>query len=236
VLSAIDSYTIHDGSETRKGQVSVRIAELSERTGVAVPTIKYYLREGLLPPGESLHRNQASYDDRHVQRLSLIRVLIDTARLSVATIRDLMVEIERPEPNIHHALGAALKSAAGAHPEPPATGDVADAEAEVDALVQRRDWQVSHDAPARRRVAEVVAALRRLGVTRQVDVIDEYAAAIETIADLDLSIVTTTNSADPETMIYRAVIGTILGDALIVGLRRLAQESVSAKLFDSDGS
>jgi DNA-binding transcriptional MerR regulator len=232
VLSAIDSYTIHDGSTTRKGRASVRIAELSERTGVAVPTIKYYLREGLLPPGEAIHRNQARYDDRHVQRLRLIRVLIDTARLPVATIRDLMVEIERPEPNIHHALGAALKSA-GVHPEPPATGDVAVAAAEVDALVERRGWQVAGDAPGRRRVAEVIAALRRLGVTGPIDLVDEYAAAVETIADLDLSTIART---DPETMIYRAVIGTILGDALIAGLRRLAQESVSARLFDSGGS
>ena len=28
------------------------MSELSERTGVPVPTIKYYLREGLLPEGE----------------------------------------------------------------------------------------------------------------------------------------------------------------------------------------
>ena len=30
----------------------MRIAELSQTTGVPVPTIKYYLREGLLPSGE----------------------------------------------------------------------------------------------------------------------------------------------------------------------------------------
>ncbi|WP_346281659.1 MerR family DNA-binding transcriptional regulator, partial [Pseudonocardia sp.] len=30
----------------------MRMAELSARTGVPIPTIKFYLREGLLPPGE----------------------------------------------------------------------------------------------------------------------------------------------------------------------------------------
>ena len=29
----------------------MRISELSTRSGVAVPTIKYYLREGLVPEG-----------------------------------------------------------------------------------------------------------------------------------------------------------------------------------------
>ena len=37
----------------------MRMAELSRRTGVPVPTIKYYLREGLLPPGERTSPNQA---------------------------------------------------------------------------------------------------------------------------------------------------------------------------------
>jgi DNA-binding transcriptional MerR regulator len=41
---------------------SMRIAELSRRSGVSVPTIKYYLREGLLPPGERTSPNQALYN------------------------------------------------------------------------------------------------------------------------------------------------------------------------------
>jgi DNA-binding transcriptional MerR regulator len=206
----------------------VRIAELSERSGVPVPTIKYYLREGLLPAGESIRANQARYDERHLQRLRLIRVLIDVARLPVAAIRDLFADLDRPDPDLHYALGRALKSAPAGAPEPPATGDVATAEREVDDLLRRRGWQVSEEAAARRRVAEVIAALRRLGNTEQVDLIDGYAAAVERIAELDLDMV---RAADPETVVYRAVVGTILGDALIAGLRRLAQESRSAQVF-----
>jgi DNA-binding transcriptional MerR regulator len=204
----------------------VRIAELSDRSGVPVPTIKYYLRKGLLPPGESLRANQSRYDEGHLRRLRLIRVLIDVGRLPVAAIRELFTDLDRPDPDLHHALGRALKSAGDA--EPPAADDVAAAEAEVDALLRRRDWEVSEVAPARRRVAEVIVALRRLGVDRLVDMIDEYAAAVERIAELDLGLV---RDSDPETAVYRAVVGTILGDALIAGLRRLAQESTSARLF-----
>ncbi|GIJ57923.1 MerR family transcriptional regulator [Virgisporangium aurantiacum] len=206
----------------------MRIAELSERSGVPVPTIKYYLREGLLPPGESIRANQARYDERHLQRLRLVRVLIDVGRLPVAAIRDLFADLDRPDPDLHHALGRALKSAPAGGPEPPATGDVATAELEVDDLLRRRGWLVSEEAPARRRVAEVIAALRRLDNAKQVEMIDEYAAAVERIAELDLQLV---QAADPETVVYRAVVGTILGDALLAGLRRLAQESVSDRLF-----
>jgi DNA-binding transcriptional MerR regulator len=206
----------------------VRIAELSERSGVAVPTIKYYLREGLLPPGESIRANQARYDEKHLQRLRLIRVLIDVGRLPVAAIRDLFTDLDQPDPDLHHALGRALKSEPAGAPEPPPTGEVAAAELEVDDLLRRRGWQVSEEAPARRRVAEVIAALRRLDNSKQVDMIDGYAEAVERIAELDLDLV---QAADPETVVYRAVVGTILGDALIAGLRRLAQESLSAQLF-----
>ena len=42
----------------------MRISELSARTGVPVATIKYYLREGLLPEGERTAPTQATYADR----------------------------------------------------------------------------------------------------------------------------------------------------------------------------
>ena len=35
----------------------MRIAELSTRSGTSIPTIKYYLREGLLPAGTATGRN-----------------------------------------------------------------------------------------------------------------------------------------------------------------------------------
>ena len=42
----------------------MRISELSAQTGVPVPTIKYYLREGLLPEGERSAPTQAAYGER----------------------------------------------------------------------------------------------------------------------------------------------------------------------------
>ena len=206
----------------------MRIAELSGRSGVPVPTIKYYLREGLLPPGESTQRNQASYDERHLQRLRLVRVLLDIGRLPIAAIRDLLADLDRPDPDRHYALGRALKSASHQPAAEPADAEVAVAESEVDALIKRRGWRVEGAAPARRQVAEVLAAQRRLGMGAQADLIEGYADAVEAIAALDLRMV---SDCEPDAMLYRAVIGTILGDALIAGLRRLAQEDASARTF-----
>src|SRR4051794_30992013 len=60
---------------------SMRISELSQVSGVPVATIKYYLHEGLLPAGIPTSATSASYDERHVDRLNLIRALVDVGRV-----------------------------------------------------------------------------------------------------------------------------------------------------------
>ncbi|MCE5290009.1 MAG: MerR family transcriptional regulator, partial [Nocardiaceae bacterium] len=57
------------------------MAELAARSGLSVATIKYYLREGLLHPGEAVGQTRTRYDDSHVRRLRLIRALTDVANL-----------------------------------------------------------------------------------------------------------------------------------------------------------
>ena len=64
------------------------MAELSERSGVPVPTIKFYLREGLLPRGEARGATRAAYDVDHVRRLRLIRALVDGAGFGLDRVRE----------------------------------------------------------------------------------------------------------------------------------------------------
>ena len=47
----------------------MRVGELSEAVDLPIPTIKYYLREGLLPAGEVLWSTRSTYDETHVARL-----------------------------------------------------------------------------------------------------------------------------------------------------------------------
>jgi DNA-binding transcriptional MerR regulator len=206
----------------------MRIGELSRTAGVPVPTIKYYLREGLLPPGDLSSPNQASYGPRHVERLRLVRALLEVGRLPIAAIRDVVADLDRPDPDVHHLLGRALKPTAG--PRQEAGQDaLATADRETDDLVARRGWQVGEHAPARRAVAEAIAALHQLGLDAMVERIDGYAEAAERIAALDLGLIG--DSAEPAAMVHDAVVGTIVGDALLAGLRRLAQEDASAHLY-----
>jgi len=202
----------------------MRIAELSRQSDVPVATIKYYLREGLLPQGELTSPNQAHYDERHLRRLRLVRALVEIGRLPIAAIRDLLAGLDTPRPDLHEALGRALAATSGPR------GDIdAAASGEIAALIERRGWAIHPDTPAARAAAEAVAALRALGAGGLVKGIDGYAEAAELIAAQDLALIK--DRQDAETTVLEAVVGTIIGDTLIVALRRMAQESASAAIF-----
>ncbi len=73
----------------------MRLAELSRRAGVPRSTIKFYLRERLLPSGTPQGRNQASYGPQHLERLELIRALREVAGLPLDVIARVAAELDR---------------------------------------------------------------------------------------------------------------------------------------------
>lgn len=73
----------------------MRISELAAESGVAVATIKYYLREGLLPPAERTSATQAAYDARHAERLRVIKAL-QAAGVSIADVRRVVAALDEP--------------------------------------------------------------------------------------------------------------------------------------------
>ncbi|MFF9473644.1 MerR family transcriptional regulator [Streptomyces roseolus] len=86
----------------------MKVSELSRRTGVQVPLIKYYLREGMLPPGRATAANQADYGEDHVRRLRLIRTLIGTRGLSAGATKEILDAITAGEEDLHQVLGIVL--------------------------------------------------------------------------------------------------------------------------------
>src|SRR6476469_3885676 len=85
----------------------MRISELADLTGVSIPTLKYYLREGLLHPGRSQGATRADYDDTHVARVLLVRTLIDVGRLSIDRVREVVTALDLPPESRHLLLGTA---------------------------------------------------------------------------------------------------------------------------------
>jgi DNA-binding transcriptional MerR regulator len=70
----------------------LRIGELAEASGVPVPTIKHYLREGLLPEGVKTSRNMAYYPPELVERIGLIKRLQEERFLPLKAIKAVLDE------------------------------------------------------------------------------------------------------------------------------------------------
>jgi DNA-binding transcriptional MerR regulator len=205
----------------------MRIAELSRHSGVSVATIKYYLREGLLRPGELTRPNQARYNDSHIRRLKLIRALVDVGGLSIAATRDVVASFDTPGESLHDTLGKAQYATTPRRDYHADEQAQAAASREVDELIGRRRWEIKPGSPARRLLAEAISALRELGQDDLLVPLDAYAKAAEQIAALDVDAVL--QRPDVDSMLEGVVVGTIVGDTLLAALRRLAQEDASAR-------
>ncbi len=68
----------------------MRMRELEKKTGVGRETIRFYIREGLLPEPERASANSASYRDEHVTRLRIIKRLQEERFLPLAIIKSLL--------------------------------------------------------------------------------------------------------------------------------------------------
>ncbi len=68
----------------------MRMRELESRSGVGRETIRFYIREGLLPEPARAARNSASYNDAHVARLAVIKRLQEERFLPLAVIRRIL--------------------------------------------------------------------------------------------------------------------------------------------------
>jgi DNA-binding transcriptional MerR regulator len=205
----------------------VRIAELSRQSGVPVGTIKYYVREGLISPGELTSPNQAQYDGGHLRRLKLVRALVEVGELSIAETRDVLASMDAPGKTLHETLGKAHRAVTPSLPREVDEESWAVASRQVEELVRRREWQVEADMPAWRLLTQVLATIHALGQD-DLALLDDYADAAERLAEAEVNCVL--KRPDVESMLEGMVIGVVLGDTLLAALRRLAQADFSCRL------
>ncbi len=70
----------------------LRMKELAAASGVPAPTIKHYLREGLLPEPVKTSRNMAYYPPEFVERIRLIKRLQEERFMPLRAIKSLLDE------------------------------------------------------------------------------------------------------------------------------------------------
>jgi DNA-binding transcriptional MerR regulator len=210
----------------------VRISELSRVGGVTLPTLKFYIREGLLPAGSRRARNQADYDERHLRRLRLIRALTEVGRLPLATVRRVIRAADDDRTPIHELLGIAHHALGPQVPTRESSPDGDRAREEVDRFLDRLGWQVSKEAPGRHALATALLTLRRMGRDVGPEVFDRYAEATDRLAAAEVA--SLDEGASRAESVQASVVGTVVFEAALVALRRLAQEHHSALRYARD--
>jgi DNA-binding transcriptional MerR regulator len=201
----------------------MRISELSRATGVPIATIKYYLREGLLPAGEATAANQARYDDRHRHRLRLIRTLREVGGLGIDTIRAVLDAVDDEGRSLHQVLGVAHRALAPA----PATADPV-AQEDVDELLDHLGWRIGPGSPDRVTLAAALTSLRQLGWEVEASTFVPHARAADELAEVEVGSMAGARSRTAA--VEHAVIGTVVYGTALAALRRLAHEHRSAGL------
>ena len=203
-------------------EVTMRISELSTQTGVPVATIKFYLRESLLPEGVRTSATQAQYDESHVARLRLVRALLGPGGLSVAAAHRVIQAIEEPPASVHELLGVAARAVAR-------PGVVTDGDPRVEELMQRCAWQIDEkDHPTYAVLEDALRALDEAGFELPEGALDVYVEHMRQIAEYEIENVPTDS---PTAAVRYVVLGTVLIEPVILALRRLAQAEASARRF-----
>jgi DNA-binding transcriptional MerR regulator len=194
---------------------------------VPIPTIKYYLREGLLPPGAATAANQADYGDEHLRRLLLIRALIDVGGVSIAAAREVVTALGTYADDPHELLGVAQTAVAPRHRPDRETPDWHAARDRVLGLIAERGWLIHPDSPEIDLVADALAAGGALGVGELFDNLDVYADSADSLAAVEVR--TVLDRPDPAARMELVVLGTVFGEALFSALRMLAHQHESAR-------
>jgi len=201
----------------------MRISELSARSGVAIPTIKYYLREDLLHQGRQTAATRAEYDDTHLRRLRLIRALLEVGKLPVASIKQVIAAVDDESLPMHEMLGTA-HYALGPTVEPEPGEDWQAAREQVDRLIDDLGWTVHPEAPTRDELAQTLVRMRQLGVP--VDLRPYVEAARKLVSEVEMGTIPFDGPRDAA--VEAMVLGSVLYGKAFDALRRMAQESESA--------
>ncbi len=193
----------------------MRISELGEAAGVPVPTIKYYIREGLLERGHKTAANQASYGQGHVERLSLIRSLREVAGLSVATIREVVAALDEPRSVAESRhIETALRSL-----HPPGSGEPHPV---IESLLSRLGWQVDPGSAGYAMLERALAALdEHWPGTYTIEGLAGYADVARLLAEREIPD-DWEPAGDGTGALTYAVLGTVLFEPVILALRRMA--------------
>jgi DNA-binding transcriptional MerR regulator len=206
----------------------MQLKELSEHSGVSAASIKYYLREGMLPAGETVHATRAQYSARHVERLNLIQALRRIVGLNIEQIRGLLKIADDGAPRLT-LLAAVQRVVLDLDASTTSSGGVRAPAG--DAVVRLRNWP-DHPSDARSALNAHLELMESLNIRVSGELLDTYSKAMDDVAGLDIAVTTAPDSVDQ--LILTAAVGMHMHSQLLLKLLALAQASHAIRRYEQD--
>jgi DNA-binding transcriptional MerR regulator len=199
---------------------------------VSVPSIKFYLREGLVPAGVPVSARKAEYSEEHVRRLRLVRAMLTIGKMTVAQVRDVLAVADDPAFTRHERLGIA-QYMLPPRVEVPAQDSEERAgwdemRAQIRDELRALGWRFEETAPALDMLTQSVVTLGDLGYDTSVEHLRRYAEAIHPMAEAEYAVIEQYEQI--EEAIEATVAYTVLVEPILLALRRLAHEDVSSRM------
>lgn len=218
----------------------LKISDLSRLSRVPAETIKFYVREGLLPPGESLRPNKTVYTQDHVRRLALVRALREIGGLGIASIRRILEAFDQgaDDPRIAFHMAFDALSPLANEPAAPLTPPGGDRSLrdDTDAMLRTAGWDFGERFPAAE--LELVDALASVREHLYPDLAPAellpLTNAVHALTDLEMHWRPLNRDTAVEEL-QLTFLKTILFERVFVALRRLARESIRDQILQAQG-
>jgi DNA-binding transcriptional MerR regulator len=196
------------------------VSELAERADVPLATVKYYLREGLLPAGETTGPRRAEYDDVHLRRLRVLRLLREVGGVPVTSLRQVADALDDESLPVHDVmtLVADVITAGPTITADPTALDM------VDEVLAGMGWDgVRPESMDRLRLAALISLLNGPGPLRaNAETLAFYAGVADQVARAEVARVD--DSTERSDLLEQMVTGTVVYGQVFELLRQLGHE------------
>lgn len=202
----------------------MRISELSAASGIPTATIKYYLRERLIPAGHATAQTRAEYDERHLGALGLVRALLATG-LGINEVRSIVEAIDQPVTGPQD-LFAKLRELeivlSKRH------GNQQPLRPDTEATISKHGWDPHINPAAARELQSALDDARSAGFNVTDSMQQLYAQTMTSIAAAELQQIP---GRDGGQAMRHALLGELLMERVLLAMRRLAQGTIAHNLL-----
>lgn len=201
----------------------MKLSELARRTSASTASLKFWMREAILPAGELRNQTTAVYTQRHIERVALIQILRAEFDVSIGHIHELTTLIDSPGSSLLDVMEACQVIATGMVIPP----EVDAVQSELVGRLHARIGWLRDDSVAAAALAHALAGSARVGYPYDFDDLVHYAQALEPIATADIGSIQP--EGNPDVVARNLLVAAAAQNRVLVAMNQLAHTAAAIR-------